>query len=74
MRNLKEYVPDFTIRDGIWDNSVIIADVHRYRHTAIFPENEEPTKVTFCNNCGDPFVVNDVCANCAYPASAGLEK
>ena len=68
-----DYVSDFTVRAGIWDDATRVAEVKRRRHTVIFPENYgEPTKVTFCNNCGDTFMLQpdtdrslpDICANC----------
>ena len=59
---------EFTIRDGIWDSSTKIATIKRKRHTCIFPETGKETRVTYCNNCGSPFVLDDSskCAECGY--------
>lgn len=58
---------DFIVRDGLWDAETTIAKVYHKRHTVIFPERDEPTTVTFCNNCGCPFTFNSnppTCSNC----------
>lgn len=61
-------VPDFTVRDGLWDAETKIADVQRKRHTLIFPDSDdEPTEVTFCNNCGGTFVSGGACGHCGAP-------
>lgn len=67
-----DYVSDFTVRAGIWDDATRVAEVKCKRHTVIFPENITPTKVTFCNNCGCEFILTpdtdqslpNICANC----------
>lgn len=68
-----DYVSDFTVRAGIWDDATRVAEVKCKRHTVIFPENaDEPSKITYCNNCGHSFILQpdtdrslpDICANC----------
>lgn len=50
---------DFTVRKGIWDADTKIAHVERKRHTVIFPEdNGEASGMTYCNNCGSPFIMS----------------
>jgi len=57
-------IADFTVRPGVWDSTVKIDEVKRRRHTVIFPEEEEPSQVSFCNNCAEAFVIGNRCANC----------
>lgn len=50
---MSEQLPEYTVREGIWDAETKIGKVHRFRHTCIWDGQE--TKVTFCNNCGGVF-------------------
>ncbi len=65
-------VPDFTVRDGLWDAATKVAEVQRKRHTLLFPDRDEPTTVTFCNNCGETFIINRHCAYCNAPQSGAI--
>lgn len=60
-------LPEFTVRDGLWDDETKVHEVKQHRHTIIFPERHEPSIVTFCNNCGGSFTQNQHCAECGYP-------
>lgn len=53
---MMDTVQDILAR-GFWDSTVKIAKIKGTRHTAIFPENERPTKVTFCNFCGSSLLI-----------------
>jgi hypothetical protein len=59
-----ERMPDFEVRPGLWDVGAKVAKVMRRRHSVIFPGYDEPTKVSFCNDCGGAFVIGDKCASC----------
>jgi hypothetical protein len=53
------------LQENLWDKETKIHEIGDYRHTVIFPDwNGEPTKVTFCNNCGCPFIIGNRCAEC----------
>ena len=43
---------EFVVRDGLWDEQTKVAKVGRNRHTVLFPDNDAPTAISFCNNCG----------------------
>ena len=63
--NVRAYVRDMIpLREGIWDKETKICDVGPYRHTIQTPSMEEPTKVTFCNNCGNAFTIAGKCSRC----------
>lgn len=55
---------EYVVREGVWDDKVKIAWVGAKRHTVIFPDNDEPSTVTYCNNCGSPFTFGNACAGC----------
>jgi hypothetical protein len=62
---MEEYVKDFKVREGIWDETVKIGKVKQTRHTVFFEENNgDESSITYCNNCSSPFTINDRCAHC----------
>ncbi len=70
-----EWPPEYTVRQGLWDDNTKVATVQRTRHTCQFREDANSewmpeTKLTYCNNCGSLFTwggSNNVCAECEYP-------
>jgi len=55
---------EYMVRNGVWDDKVKIAWVGAKRHTVIFPDRECATTVTYCNNCGSPFLMASSCGGC----------
>ncbi len=64
---MNDFTEDFTVRPGIWDTKVKIADISQHRHTVIFPDDTKPSQLSFCNNCADPFTQSGACAHCGMP-------
>lgn len=68
---------EFTVRADLWDGQTKIADVMRKRHTAVFPDSDgEKSRVTFCNNCGDPFcgAGSNRCLGCGWGQEGALDR
>ena len=65
-----------SVREGIWDDTIKIAKIGKWRHTVIFTaEGNRESVITFCNNCADAFTIDGHCASCgmAMPRENLLE-
>src|SRR3546814_6727624 len=40
------------LRDGLWASGVEVADVGDRRHRVRFPEDDAPSGLSYCNECG----------------------
>ena len=68
-----EYPPEFTMPNKVWDDTVVVTEIMARRHKAKFPEEDSPSTLSFCNNCGGMMIrrfKNDekipVCAGCNW--------
>lgn len=55
---------EYKVKDGLWGEGTEIAWVGKKRHTIIFPSRGEASIVTYCNNCGSPYIMASRCGHC----------
>ena len=49
----------------IWDAKTVVVGIGPFRHTVQFPDSDSPASITFCNNCGSPYItLPNSCAEC----------